>query len=258
VNVEILYCAWNRREFTEVSFELLKRNTKWSNVSRLVVYDDGSEDGTREYLEAQRAENLDTQLISGFELRHGGWNSTGATMNDYISLAEGELFVKVDNDIAMPPGWLERVCSAWYRNQDYELVGMEAAWNGAYKGDKRPSAYTIAPARHIGGVGLMRVKAFEWRRPVPLSLGKNGRAGFTIWQHRYHPKAGWLKPDLPNVQLDKIPEEPWASLAKQYVQEGWARAWDPYLPDMKGWWEWLPPDVVPKVSRRRKSKSSPT
>lgn len=240
MKVEILFCAWNRKAFTEASFELLKRNTNWNKVTRLVVYDDGSTDGTLEYLRDGEHEIG----VPAFELRHGGWHSTGATMNDYISLTEAELFVKVDNDIAMPPGWLDRVCSAWYRHQEYELVGMEAAWNGAYKGQQRPSRYGILPARHIGGVGLMRVKAFEWRRPVPLSLGKNGRAGFTIWQHRYHPKAGWLKPDLANVQLDKIPEEPWASLAKRYVEEGWARTWDPYLPDMKGWWEWLPADVI--------------
>jgi len=253
MKVEILFCAWNRREYTEASFELLKRNTNWNKVSRLVVYDDGSEDGTLEYLQGEH-----DIPVPAFEIRHGGWHSTGATMNDYIAMAEAEHFVKIDNDIAMPPGWLERVCSAWYRHQHFELVGMEAAWNGPYKGQQRPSGYTIMPAKHIGGVGLMRVKAFEWRRPVPLSLGKNGRAGFTIWQHRYHVKAGWLKPDLPNVQLDKIPEEPWASLAARYVEKGWARPWEPYLPDMKGWWEWLPQDVVERASPKRKSKRSRT
>jgi glycosyltransferase involved in cell wall biosynthesis len=254
MKVEILFTAWNRRAFTEVSFELLKRNTDWSKVSRLVVYDDGSTDGTRRYL-AKAGKDIE---VPAFELRDGGWHSTGATMNDFVALTEAEAFVKVDNDIAMPPGWLERVTAAWYRNQEYELVGMEAAWNGAYQGKQPPNRYAIVPARHIGGVGLMRTDAFTHRRAVPLSLGKNGRAGFTIWQHRHHPRAGWLNPDVPNVQLDKIPDEPWATLSRQYVEEGWARSWDPYLPDMKGWWEWLPDDLMPKLSRRKRSSSSPT
>jgi len=245
LKVEILYTAWNRRAFTEVTFELLKRNTDWARVSRLVIYDDGSEDGTLQYLHEQRAANIAEPWVDELEVREGGWRSLGATMNDFVSLSEAELFVKIDNDIAMPPGWLPRILSAWMRNREYELIGMEAAWNGAYKGLLARQKYSVLPARHIGGVGLMRVKAFEWRRAIPLSLGKNGRAGFTIWQHRYHPKAGWLKPDLPNVQLDKIPEEPWASLSAEYVEKGWTRPWDPYLPDMKGWWEWLPEDLIP-------------
>jgi glycosyltransferase involved in cell wall biosynthesis len=254
MTVEILFTAWNRLAFTRVSFELLKRNTDWNRVSRLVVYDDGSTDGTRNYLRKAGREIE----VPAFEVREGGWHSTGATMNDYVALTEAEVFVKVDNDIAMPPGWLGRVLSAWRRNQEYELVGMEAAWSGPYKGLLDRGKYSILPARHIGGVGLMRTQAFTMRRPVPLSLGKNGRAGFTIWQHRHHANAGWLKPDLPNVQLDKIPEEPWRSLAEKYVERGWARPWDPYLPDMKGWWEWLPDDLIELASPKRRSKLSPT
>jgi hypothetical protein len=254
MKVEILYTAWNRLAFTRVSFELLKRNTDWSKVSRLTVYDDGSEDGTREFL-ATAGEDIP---VLAYEVRDGGWRSLGATMNDFASLTEAELFVKVDNDIAMPPGWLGCVLSAWKRHPEYELVGMEAAWNGPFDGMKPAARYTILPARHIGGVGLMRTEAFTRRRAVPLSLGKNGRAGFTIWQHRHHPRAGWLKPDIPNIQLDRIPDEPWRSLSLGYVEMGWARGWEPYEHDMKGWWAWLPKDLVKLASASRKSSSSRT
>jgi hypothetical protein len=85
----------------------------------------------------------------------------------------------------------------------------------------------------------MRPRAFHQRRAIPLSLGKNGRAGFTIWQHRQRVRAGWLTPDIPNVQLDRIPTEPWRTLSERYVELGWARAWDPYEHDMERWWSWL-------------------
>lgn len=241
MTVEILYTAWNRLEFTRVTFELLKRNTNWDHVSRLVVYDDGSEDGTREYLDEAGKD----VPVAGFELRFGGWHSTGATMNDYVALAETEHFVKIDNDIAMPPGWLERVRRAARRHPEYDLIGMEAGWNGAYQGVLPPTAYSVEKTRHIGGVGLMRTRAFHQRRPVPLSLGKNGRAGFTIWQHRQSVRIGWLKPDIPNVQLDRIPTEPWRSLSAKYVEQGWARPWPPYTDDMEPWWSWLPEELVP-------------
>lgn len=126
---------------------------------------------------------------------------------------------------------------------------MEAGWTGAPQGILPTREYTATSARHIGGVGLMRIKAFTWRRPVPLALGKNGRAGFTIWQHRHNVRAAWVTPDLPVVQLDRIPDEPWASLSAHYVEQGWARSWEPYTDDMRAWWEWIPADLVKQGAR---------
>jgi glycosyltransferase involved in cell wall biosynthesis len=243
MQVEILYCAWNRLEFTRASFELLSRNTDWSKVTRLVVYDDGSEDGTLEFLTEA---GIDLP-VPAYEVRHGGWHSTGTTMNDFVALTEAERFVKIDNDIAMPPGWLNILLDVAARNPDTELLGMEAGWTGPYRSRQPSRHYTVIPAEHIGGIGLMQTQAFIRRRPIPASLGKNGRAGFTIWQHRCGPTAGWIAPDLAVVQLDRIPEEPWETLSARYVEEGWARAWEPYRDDMRLWWKWLPRDVFPKV-----------
>jgi glycosyltransferase involved in cell wall biosynthesis len=239
VNVEIIFTAWNRLAFTEASFRLLGENTDWERVDRLVVYDDGSEDGTREFLEVAGAD----VGVPGYEIRDGGWRSLGATMNDAIALTEADAIIKIDNDIALPPGWLERLLAVAERHPKYALIGMEAGWTGSYVGLRRPREYAITKARHIGGIGLMRVRAFETRRPLPLSLGKNGRAGFTIWQHRYHVPAGWVTPDLPVVQFDRIPVEPWASLSHHYVEAGWARPWPPYEHDMAPWWDWIPSEV---------------
>jgi hypothetical protein len=165
-------------------------------------------------------------------------------MNDYVALADTEHFVKIDNDIAMPSGWLDCVCRAAYKYPQFDLVGMEAGWTGAYQGPLSPNRYSVTPTRHIGGVGLMRTTAFHHRKPVPLSLGKNGRAGFTIWQHRQNVKPGWLTPDIPNVQLDRIPTEPWRTLSERYVEMGWARHWDPYTDDMERWWAWVPTELL--------------
>jgi hypothetical protein len=152
--------------------------------------------------------------------------------------------VKVDNDVCVPPGWLPVLLSVAHRHPRVELLGMEAGWTGVRERRRGHNRYSVNEAKHIGGVGLMRTRAFEVRRPVPLSLGKNGRAGFTIWQHRFHLRAGWVTPDLEVVQLDRIPEEPWQTLSERYVELGWARAWEPYTLDMKGWWKWVPSDLL--------------
>ena len=237
--IEILFTCWNRLEFTKASFTLLKRNTNWRHVSRLVVYDDLSVDGTREWI-AEAGMDIP---VPGFEVRNGGWHSTGATMNDFIALTQSEAFVKVDNDIAMPPEWLDILLVVAERNPDYEIIGVEAGWTGRKKPRMDPELYKIMAADHIGGIGYMRTDAFTRRRPIPLSLGKNGRAGFTIWQHKEKPMVGWMSPDLEVVQFDRIPEEPWLTYAKRYCEEGWSRRWDPYHRDMHYWWDWIPDDV---------------
>src|SRR5882672_6324069 len=49
--VDLLYLACNRLKFTQETFTTLLANTDWRYVHELVVYDDGSIDGTREWLE---------------------------------------------------------------------------------------------------------------------------------------------------------------------------------------------------------------
>ena len=60
----------------------------------------------------------------------------------------------------------------------------------------------------------MRVESFLRRPPI----GARGRFGFTEWQHKHEPVRGWITPGLAVAQLDLIPEEPWASLAAEYVE----------------------------------------
>jgi hypothetical protein len=68
MRVDLLYLAFNRLAFTRLTFETLLANTDWNLVDRLLVYDDGSEDGTRAYLDA---------AIGGcpvdWHLVHAGW-----------------------------------------------------------------------------------------------------------------------------------------------------------------------------------------
>jgi glycosyltransferase involved in cell wall biosynthesis len=232
--IEILYLAWNRLEFTKASFRTLLANTHWRYVSRVIVYDDGSEDGTAEFLE-QAGKTLP---VEGFEFRQVNFNAPAATMNDYLALTEAETFVKIDNDIALPPTWLKTLVKVADDCPNYDLYGIEAGQNSPPERPPR-RGHTAQTARHIGGVGLMRVEAFRRRMPIPASLGKRSRDGFTIWQYRQRPMPCWVVPDLRVVQLDRIPEEPWMSLRAEYVERGWQREWEFYEPNGRYWWEWL-------------------
>lgn len=229
---EILYLAYNRREYTRTSFGSLVRNTNWELVERIVAYDDGSEDGTAEWLK-----EVGAKVPVSFELRQSSFRSPPLTMKDYVERSEAEAFVKIDNDVCVPPGWLDVLVRLAREHPKAELIGSEA---GRGPRPEESPEYGLKPAKHIGGIGLMRRRAFVVRPPITVATRyKHRRDGFTIWQHRHRARAFWVVPDLAIVQLDRIPEEPWASLATEYVNNGWSRRWDKYPNDLRPWWAWL-------------------
>lgn len=241
--IDVLYLAWNRREYTEATFAALVKNTDWGLVSTLVVCDDGSTDGTYEHLKEATLMAAIPERVN-VELRVDHRASPPSYMNWYVEGSEADWFAKIDNDIMVPPGWLEALVSVVVANPEIELLGMEggrmgyphqdgAAWDGEYG---------FEPGTHIGGVGLMSVDAFRTRP----RLAENGRYGFTEWQHEQQPVRGWIVPDLMVTQLDLIPFEPWAGLSATYRERGWQRPvpFPPYDPHWsRPYWEWWHPET---------------
>ncbi len=215
--------------------------------------DDGSEDGSRDWLrescllleQAFHDEEIDCEVVFVTPPEHFG--SPPALMNYYLKTIgrpqigryplHETLFAKVDNDIAMPKGWLEAGLQVMESADRPDLLGYAAGWTNVTDG---PVGWRSSS--HIGGVGLMRRDAFH-RLP---EVGADGRQGFTQWQHRWieadELRAGWIIPDVQAVQLDLIPEEPWASWAAGYVEKGWARHWPPYGDERL--WRWVTEQAV--------------
>lgn len=231
MSLDLIYLTHNRREFTELTFTLLAENTNWDLVDRLIVYDDHSIDGAREYV-GDRIKLIPVDS----EIRDHEFGSPVAVMNHYIASAESKLFAKVDNDLALPEGWLEIFLGIMERHPDLELLGCESpfmgppklGWNGVY---------TYTPWRHIGGNGLMRTDFF--RRTGPMDV-EGVYHGFTGHQWRWKPVRGWVTPDILLCLLDRCPVEPWLSLSKSYVERGWQRRWEHVIPpDYSMYWEWF-------------------
>jgi hypothetical protein len=229
VALDILFLCHGRLEFTRETLPALLENTDWELVDRLVVYNDAATDGH------ETTKFLMETLPKMAELRKTNLRSPVGVMNHFMWRSHAEIFAKVDNDIMVPPGWLEAMLGVMEGHPDLELLGMAAAMSALNPPDETPAAYDYMPASNIGGVGLMRKSAFE-RHPWPVP---NGRFGFTEWQHRYNPVRGWIEPDLRVFEIDKIPFNPWQSITSGYkAVEGLQRDWSCYPSDMHDYWDW--------------------
>jgi hypothetical protein len=235
MNPDILYVAFNRLEMSRESFSALLANTNWSRVNCLYVHDDGSTDGTQDYLkEATESFNEAEAVFHGERLL-----GPVAATNWYLDLTGStpDTFAKIDNDFVVCPTWLDCLLDLHHRNPNFDLYGIEPMMGNPKISNGR--RHTLTEARHIGGKGLIRKRAFERSGCRPHAHGKNGYQGFTQWQtaHESVLKA-WVTPDLPCFGLDQLPFEPWTSLTASYVEKEWQRFWPPYSEDATSYWEW--------------------
>src|SRR5215213_4395702 len=99
-SVDLLYLAWNRLAFTRETFSTLIDNTDWRYVRELFVYDDGSSDGTREWL----AEHV-RDVPAPCRFIRSSFGSPVTAMLDWIGRARAPILAKTDNDAMLPPGW---------------------------------------------------------------------------------------------------------------------------------------------------------
>lgn len=229
MSLDILYLSRNRREFTAFTFAKLVENTNWDRVDRLIVYDDSSIDGTLEEITTRIG-----AVPVPHEVRQHSFGSPVTVMNDYISSAESYRFAKIDNDVVLPPAWLDDLLGVMDDDEHLMLLGMESP----FMGPPPPGwdgTYTWTPWKHIGGVGLMRTDFFRETKPMDA----DGYHGFTGHQWRYGPRRGWITPDLMVCLLDRAPIEPWMSLSEEYAKRNWQRRWKPMPIDFSIYWDWF-------------------
>jgi glycosyltransferase involved in cell wall biosynthesis len=223
--IDIIFPTHNRLEFTKESLAALIANTDWKHVRRMVIYDDASVDGTREWLA--------TAEIPKVKVIHGEFGGPVAVMNHYLISGEAaDVFAKIDNDTVVPPGWLTECLTVMRENPEVDLLGIEA-FRPVVAGQAKRNP---DDAKFIGGIGLMRARAFI-TLPRP-----GGRFGFTAWQERAPwVKKAWLNPALPVFLLDRLPMDPWRKLSKGYIAQGWQREWPVYPHSAAPLWKWWTP-----------------
>lgn len=244
--IDIIFLAKNRLEFTKASFETFIKNTNWNLVHHLYIYDDGSKDGTREYLFKRFIGMSKTTIIEGYKF--GG--PASVTKDFVFKKSEGktEIFAKIDNDVIVPPNWLDTCLSVMEDHESIDLLGIEPWMSRTphYVGGIQskspeldgPHFDTWAPCDSIGGIGLMRCRAFLNHQDLSQH---SIYGGFTEWQLRHRDIVkGWIRPALNLFLLDRMPVDPWRTYSREYIAKGWQRAWSNYSLDNPFWNWWSP------------------
>jgi GT2 family glycosyltransferase len=229
--VDLLYLARDRLEFTQETFAALTASTDWRYVHELFVYDDGSTDGTREWL-AQAVADVPARV----RFVRTQFGSPVRAMVHFIESARAPILAKVDNDAMLPPGWLRQSLDVLTRHPELSFLGIEAMYPHR-SGDDAPRSYT--PAEFISGLGLYRRAAFAASRPTVYDKW----FGLEEWQVAQGPELirGWITPALPVFLLDRFPFDPWRAYSDAYVRRGWQRSWPRYDASSTLWhWHWAP------------------
>lgn len=246
MTIDIVFPASSRPEFTAASLLALARNTNWALVRRLIIFTDGSPF----YNGCVAPPPIPIEVLEYDKRPLGG---PVAIMKAWLADKEGaDVMAKIDNDVIVPPGWLDEASGVMDHHPGLDILGLEPPLSrtaAPWARGKRPPAPELnlpggaqranpgyATCDSIGGVGLMRRRAFATRAPM---LPHSTYGGFTDWQQRHSDLViGWIVPPLDLFLLDRLPIEPWAALSRQYIAQGDQRPWSLYLPEDASLWQW--------------------
>lgn len=118
---EILYLTWNRLEYTKKTLPLVFENTKFP--FRLSIWDNGSTDGTVEYLKEWEGHPQIKQIV----YKDQNYGLSPVTNEFWQRLdANTEIVGKIDNDTILYEDWLEKVMPYMLVNADNDrhLIGV--------------------------------------------------------------------------------------------------------------------------------------
>ena len=99
----LIVLSFNRKTYIEKSLASLHANTKYPH--QIIVMDDASDEETQQWLFAM----MRAQKISHVLFNTGHNQGIGVAMNRGLSIAKGDILMKLDADLEYNPGWLTEV-----------------------------------------------------------------------------------------------------------------------------------------------------
>jgi glycosyltransferase involved in cell wall biosynthesis len=117
--IELAFVTWNRLEYTRLALSSLLADP--DEEFRLSIWDNGSTDGTRDYLRSE----VDDRRIHDITFSEENVGQIVA-VNTIWSRSGAELLGKIDNDCLLTPGWTRTLAAA---HRDIDRLGVVACWH---------------------------------------------------------------------------------------------------------------------------------
>lgn len=226
--MDLITFTYNRLAYTRAALSTVVENTAsygWEWI-RWIIVENASVDGTREYVRALKASHpdIDIELIENDRPR-----VVAANMNLAIERCSAPFIAKIDNDILVPPFWLESLKRIIDAFPDLAVLGG-GRYDGAEPFQRDGIGYYAVD--NVGGNFLARAEPLECE-PIESPVGEFDThekwrfSGFSAWQWRL-PKVfsgpsviGWAYPfvDLRHMDSPDYPNR----RTNEYQALGWGR-----------------------------------
>ena len=115
--ISVVTPTFNRKEELVQLFNSMKRQTLDPKFFEMIISDDGSTDGTEEYVKS--LENKFQFNLSYVSQKNLG---PGSARNNGVKNSKGELIVFIDSDCEADSNWLEIIFNA-YENNEFDAFG---------------------------------------------------------------------------------------------------------------------------------------
>ena len=119
--VSVIALTFNGLKYTKDFFRYLVKNT--SGSYEVIFVDNGSTDGTKEYLRELKSQYpFVTVIENDRNLGFAKGNNQG------MAVARGRYFMVINNDVLVPKGWMERMVKPFEVDDSIGLVGPLTNW----------------------------------------------------------------------------------------------------------------------------------
>lgn len=115
--------TYNRLNLTQQTLTSLFETTTFP--FELVIVDNGSTDGTVDFLKKYLLEQKNTQYFQNYQIKKNPENlGIAVGRNQALSLATSPWLCTIDNDVLLPSGWLGQCVDILTHNKNYGMIGV--------------------------------------------------------------------------------------------------------------------------------------